>query len=223
MVRPPPPVPGKLHELQRLADLLRRLLLADVLVPQTEGDVVLDRQVREERVVLEHRVHVPLVGRRLRHVHPVEQDLALRRTLEAGDQAKRGRLPAARRPQEREELARGHLQVDPGDRLDFAEALDQVDELDLSACHDWRSLPEEPPEREGCIAVQVVLNDTSVTDRAPSRPEPPGEPTRRGAVAAALPLLAGYWAFGQYWGTWVILVVEFQARHAVSDSRSVSQ
>jgi len=38
-------------------------------------------------------------------------------------------------------------------------------------------------------------------------------------VAAALPLLAGYWAFGQYWGTWVILVVEFQARHAVSDSR----
>jgi MFS family permease len=33
------------------------------------------------------------------------------------------------------------------------------------------------------------------------------------------PLLAGYWAFGQYWGVWVILVFEYQRDHAISDSR----
>jgi MFS family permease len=34
-----------------------------------------------------------------------------------------------------------------------------------------------------------------------------------------LPLLAGYWSFGQFWGFWVILVLEFQRHHSVSDSR----
>jgi MFS family permease len=33
------------------------------------------------------------------------------------------------------------------------------------------------------------------------------------------PLLAGYWAFGQYWGVWVILVFEYQRDHAISESR----
>jgi MFS family permease len=35
----------------------------------------------------------------------------------------------------------------------------------------------------------------------------------------AAPLLAGYWAFGQYWGVWVILVFEYQRDHAISESR----
>jgi Major Facilitator Superfamily len=34
-----------------------------------------------------------------------------------------------------------------------------------------------------------------------------------------LPLLAGYWSFGQFWGVWVILVLEFQRDHALTDSR----
>ena len=29
-------------------------------------------------------------------------------------------------------------------------------------------------------------------------------------------LLTGYWAFGQYWGLWVILVVRIQAYHGFS-------
>lgn len=33
-----------------------------------------------------------------------------------------------------------------------------------------------------------------------------------------LPLLAGYWSFGQFWGVWVILVFEFQRHHRLSDS-----
>jgi fucose permease len=34
-----------------------------------------------------------------------------------------------------------------------------------------------------------------------------------------LPLLAGYWSFGQFWGFWVILVLEFQRHHSLTDSR----
>ena len=37
--------------------------------------------------------------------------------------------------------------------------------------------------------------------------------------ARILPLLAGYWSFGQFWGVWVILVFEFQRHHRLSDSR----
>jgi MFS family permease len=33
------------------------------------------------------------------------------------------------------------------------------------------------------------------------------------------PLLAGYWAFGQYWGVWVIIVLEFLADHRISEGR----
>jgi MFS family permease len=43
-----------------------------------------------------------------------------------------------------------------------------------------------------------------------------GEPEwSRGSVAS---LLAGYWSFGQFWGVWVILVLEFQRAHGVSDA-----
>jgi len=35
----------------------------------------------------------------------------------------------------------------------------------------------------------------------------------------AFPLLAGYWSFGQFWGVWVILVLEFQRHHSLTDSR----
>jgi predicted MFS family arabinose efflux permease len=34
-----------------------------------------------------------------------------------------------------------------------------------------------------------------------------------------LPLLAGYWSFGQFWGVWVILVFELQADRDISDTR----
>jgi MFS family permease len=34
-----------------------------------------------------------------------------------------------------------------------------------------------------------------------------------------LPLLAGYWSFGQFWGFWVILVFEFQLDHGLSEGR----
>jgi fucose permease len=39
------------------------------------------------------------------------------------------------------------------------------------------------------------------------------------ARRSMFPLLAGYLAFGQYWGVWVILVFDFQRYHDLSESR----
>ncbi len=50
-----------------------------------------------------------------------------------------------------------------------------------------------------------------------ANPEPgssAGASVRRGIM----PLLAGYWAFGQYWGVWVILVYEFQRDNGISNA-----
>jgi fucose permease len=38
------------------------------------------------------------------------------------------------------------------------------------------------------------------------------------ARSRTLPLLAGYWSFGQFWGVWVILVLEYQRQHTLTDS-----
>ncbi|HET6713560.1 MAG TPA: MFS transporter [Actinomycetota bacterium] len=55
-------------------------------------------------------------------------------------------------------------------------------------------------------------------------PATTGRPLERPLDAAAgrratLPLLAGYLAFGQYWGVWVILVFDFQRFHGLTSSR----
>jgi fucose permease len=54
-----------------------------------------------------------------------------------------------------------------------------------------------------------------------SSPEPARAPALEPEAArrAMLPLLAGYLAFGQYWGVWVILVFDFQRYHDLSESR----
>ena len=73
--------------------------------PQPVLDVLRDRHVGEQGVVLEDRVDVPLCGRNVRDVDALQFDGSRVRALEAGDDAQRGRLPRAGRPEEREELA----------------------------------------------------------------------------------------------------------------------
>ena len=66
-----------------------------------------------------------LIGR------PVEQDLAVRRRLEARQHHQRGRLARARRPEQRQELALGDVEVEVLDDQRFAViALLDVDEPD---------------------------------------------------------------------------------------------
>ena len=53
----------------------------------------------------------------------------------------------------------------------------------------------------------------------PSRPDPGARGRDPDTARQIWPLLVGYWAFGQFWGVWVILVYEFQQAHGIADAR----
>jgi len=120
------------NELQDRAHPSLPLLFRQPLVLQPEGDVVGDVEVREERIALEHGVDAALVRGDARDVAAVEDDPSARRQLEARDHSQRRRLAAARRPEQGEELARRHVEVDPVDRDDVFEAFGEPLELDLA-------------------------------------------------------------------------------------------
>ena len=93
------------HHLQHVGDLRRALAAVHALHLQPVADVLGDRHVREERVVLEDRVDVARVRRLVGDVGAAERDSPGVRSLEAGDHPQRRRLARARRPEQREELA----------------------------------------------------------------------------------------------------------------------
>ena len=88
---------------ERLGDAALDLVLGDLLALQPEGDVLLDRHVREQRVALEDRVDVALVRRHVGDVDAAELDGALRsaprsrRSSAASSSCRSPRARAARR------------------------------------------------------------------------------------------------------------------------------
>jgi hypothetical protein len=85
----------------------------------------------EQRVGLEDRVDVPLVGRALRDVVAAEEDAAVGGLLEAADHAQRGGLSTARGPEQGVERAARHLEIERVDRRHVAEALRDPLEADV--------------------------------------------------------------------------------------------
>ena len=130
------------------------------------------RQVREQRVVLEHGVDVALVRRRLRHVDAVEQDLRPRsgarsRRSSAGSwscRSRRGRAGRRTRPA-------GIFRLMPVDRREVAEALHEVDELDLSSRHarDYTSSPRAQVNPDRRFSVWNHAPDHRGARRRPAR------------------------------------------------------
>ena len=118
-------VAGQLHGAKRFLDALLALGLRHAADLQSVRDVLGNRHVRKERVVLEDGVHVPRVRRVVGHVAAGELHRARVGLLEAGDQAERRRLAGAGRPEHREELAPGDLEVDAVDGDDVAVELPQ--------------------------------------------------------------------------------------------------
>ena len=123
--------PREPDELERLDNAAAELVATYLLPAQSEGDVLEDRQVREERVRLEHRVHVALVRRQSAHVAAAELDAAGGRVLEAADHPEGGRLAAAGRTEHGEEAAAPDVERDLVDGGDVLESLRQVDEADV--------------------------------------------------------------------------------------------
>jgi hypothetical protein len=64
---------GEVHHLEQLVHALGDLVLVDPLAARTEGHVVEHVHVREQRVLLEDRVHVALVGRDLGDVSTIDR------------------------------------------------------------------------------------------------------------------------------------------------------
>jgi len=142
--RKPPREAVQLHELKEpvgpLRDRRGRRPVAPTAHPQAERNVLEDRHVPEQGVVLEHEPHLALARGKVRHVVAVEEDPAAARVgeLEPGDDPQEGRLPGARRAEEGHELALRHVQVDAVERRVGAELLADAMGLDAHRITSWR-------------------------------------------------------------------------------------
>ena len=127
------------EEAGHLVDPPPRLALAHPphLEPVTE--VLADRHVRIEGVVLEDHRDVAMTRREVGHVGAGDSDGSRGDLLEAGDHPQERRLAAARRPHEDDELAVRDLDADVVDGLE-AVAVDLRDPVDLDRRHAYRAI-----------------------------------------------------------------------------------
>ena len=100
---------------------------------QREGDVLSDRHVREEGVVLENHADVATVRRHRRNRIFININFARGRDLEASQHHQRRRLAGTRRSQERNELARSDVERDVIDGGNGAVAFFDAIKKDASA------------------------------------------------------------------------------------------
>ena len=83
---------------------------------QREFEVLAHRVARIERILLQHQRHVALGRAPVGDVDAVDEDLALGRLFEPGDQAQRRGLAGAGLAEQDEELAVGDVEVEVGQR-----------------------------------------------------------------------------------------------------------
>ena len=94
--------------------------------------------MRPERVGLEHQAEIAelrvdeFAGRRIEHRLAADGDAAAGRALQPGDRGEHGRLAAAGRTEQRQELALADVERDPVHRGDGAEALHEVGDRKIS-------------------------------------------------------------------------------------------
>ena len=103
---------AELQQLRRLAHLAVDLRLVGAAHLEAEADILGDRQVRVERIGLEHHRDVALARREIVGEVAVDPKFAVGDFLEPRDHAQRRRLAAARRPDKHQELAIGDGEVE---------------------------------------------------------------------------------------------------------------
>jgi hypothetical protein len=111
---------------------------------EAEADVLGDRQVGEERVVLEHHPDAARLGRRpgrTRDDPPTDLDRPGVRSLEARDRAQQGRLAAAGGTEQREDLTACDVERCVTHGRDVAEALGHPFESDRRSHRVRQTLP----------------------------------------------------------------------------------
>ena len=95
---------SQLHQGEHLGHTALDLVLGNLFDGQTVGHVVKHCHVGEQGVILEHGVHVPLIGLLALHPFPLHLDDAGGGILKPGDHPQGGGLAAAGGPQQGEEL-----------------------------------------------------------------------------------------------------------------------
>ena len=126
----------QLDKLQHVFHASLDLALGDTLPLETEGDVVGDREMRKERIRLEHGVDIAFVRRLPDNVLLAEEDASLVRLLEAADHPERRRLAATGRAEQREEPAVLHFERQIVHCHDTVETLRDAFQADV--CHPLR-------------------------------------------------------------------------------------
>ena len=122
LVRPAAPEAVELDQRQHLVDTGVDLGPRQRLLLEAERDVAGNRQMREQRIALEHHVDRPPVRRQAGDVLAAEQDAAFTRLLEAREHAQQRGLAAARGPEQREEFTLVDVERDAIDGGHLAEA-----------------------------------------------------------------------------------------------------
>ncbi|MCY1301664.1 hypothetical protein D9M70_512890 [compost metagenome] len=118
------------HPPGNLGDTLFAFLLRHFADPKRVADVLLDGQVRIERIGLENHRHVAVFRQHAIDALGVDEDVTRCRLLETGNHAHRRGLAAAGRPEQNQELLVPNLQIEVGHRDEFAELLGDVVERD---------------------------------------------------------------------------------------------
>ena len=115
---------------------------------QRKGDVLLDGQMRVERVALEHHGDVARAGRKIGDHLAVNRDLAGGRSLEPGDHAHERGLAASGWAEQHEKFALLRGQVDAVDGAHLVEMLGQSP--CFNNCHDFNAVRPRimSPERD---------------------------------------------------------------------------
>jgi hypothetical protein len=154
----------ELHQTEQLVDAIGDLLRARTLAPRAhahpERDVLEDRHVAEERVVLEDEAHVAAARALRSGVLVVDEYRSLVGLLEAGDDPQQRRLARTRRPEQREELPVGHGQADLADRVEPAERFGDGADFDAHACTSTARAPSSMAWR---VRRSTIVWTTSVT------------------------------------------------------------
>src|SRR5206468_13006464 len=114
---------GQTDERQELDDARLDRGAAVASIDETVGNVALDRQIREERVRLEHDAVIAIDRRKSRHIAAVLNDRAGVLRLESRDDPQQRRLAAARRAEEHHQLTARNVERDALQRLEAAEGL----------------------------------------------------------------------------------------------------
>ena len=117
----------QLNQRKHPLDLLDDRRAREALHPQAEGDVLANGHVREDRERLEHKADIAPVRRNPQDASAQDADIAGAWTIESGDHPHGGRLPAARRAEQRQNLAREDLQRDVVDGANCAVRKDAGD------------------------------------------------------------------------------------------------